>query len=250
MKWFSIVVLSLVALLAVAGGLWYYRLMQNVPPVVQGPPPEPKSQEIPRTVRVKVSKEQIDGFPKSMEVEAGDQTFEADYTGNVIRKKVVLVLPVHTNTVASYVIDPKEGVADELADSLMVDGQPRALILKFVMRLPYAFIANDINTEIKKTFTDVDVPRLRNNIDRFINKFSNGSQPGHLVYFVWMPGGRVYIGYETPDEVELIAEDIPFARALWRIYAGRDEPDRANLVKEYARPAAAAETSTAVPASP
>lgn len=249
MKTFFLVVLALVGLLGIGGGLWFYQLSLNVPDVVEGPPPEPKSKEIPRIVQVKTSEEKIDGFPKSIEIQAGDQHFSANYTGNVIRKKVVLILPVRTNNVASYVIDPKEGDADELADSLLVDGEPRALILKFAMRLPYTFIADDINTEIAETFTDVDVPRLRKNIDRFINKFSNGSQTGHLVYFVWMPGGRVYIGYETPNEVELIAEDVPFARALWRCYAGRQEPDRADLVKQYARKGTSEEAKAAVPAA-
>ncbi|MFO0947679.1 MAG: hypothetical protein U1D30_17445 [Planctomycetota bacterium] len=221
-------------------GYWYSRIGSGPPPTPMGPAPKPKNVETPSSVKVKVSESSIDDFPESVEIEYGDESILATYTGHLVKRKKVLVLPVETNRVACYVVDPQEGDGDALADALMVDGYPRALLLRFTRRLPGSFIANDIEENIRKTFTDVDVPRLRSNIDRFVQKFANGSAPGHKVYFVWMPGGRVYIGYETPNNVELIAEDVPFARALWRCYVGRDQPDRTDMVKRYAQTTQAA----------
>lgn len=218
------------------GGVAYYTIGLAPVPVPEGPPPKPADPETMSVVGVELASEQVDGFPKSLGILVGGERFGTTYTGHVKKQIKVVLIPFHTNDVASYSIDPEEGDADELADALLVDGEPRALLLRFSKRLPGKLIANDINNEIATTFTDVDVPRLRPNIDRFIGKFANGCRPGEQVYFVWLPGGRVYIGYETPDNLELIAEDPPFARALWRCYAGRNQPDRADIVRAFARP--------------
>lgn len=219
-----------------SAGYWYSRIGSGPLPRSEGPAPQPKDETTPNLVKVNVSDSTLDNFPETVEIEFGDEKILATYTGHLVKRKKVLILPVETNRVACYVVSPTMGDGDTLADDLMVDGQPRALLLRFTKRLPGSFIADDIEQNIRETFTDVDVPRLRPNIDRFVQKFANGSAPGHKVYFVWMPGGRVYIGYETPENVELIAEDIPFARALWRCYVGRDHADRTDMVKRYARP--------------
>ena len=193
-----------------------------------------KSDDILPKVEVKPSEKMVDDFPESMEIIAGDKTYTVTYTGNQERGKKIVLVPLTTNYAANYSIDPKKGDPEKMLEGLLVDGEPRALVLRFARSLPGYFIVSDVNREINESFTDVDIKTLRPNIDRFLNKFANGSSSGDFVYFVWLPGGKLYVGYETPNDVEFIAKDVPFVRALWRLYAGKHRDDRTDLVKRFA----------------
>jgi hypothetical protein len=98
-------------------------------------------------------------------------------------------------------------------------------------------LINDIYTRINESFTDVDVDRLQDSINAFCKQFEKGSKAGETVYMAWIPGGKVYSSFDKPADVTFLAKDFPFARALWRIWAGPTFGDiRFNLVRRYADP--------------
>lgn len=79
---------------------------------------------------------------------------------------------------------------------------------------------------VDDSFDDVDVERLRSNIEFFVDRFANGSNEGDETYIVWLPGGRSYCSFDDPDAISLVAVDVPLARAIWRIWAGSAKAER------------------------
>jgi hypothetical protein len=196
------------------------------------PTPEPAS----RQIRVEPSKEITEDFPSFIEVVDGEKRYRCEYTGQFRRTKKVIV-ELKTYDIASYVVEPEKGETLKLLDGLLVDGKAKVYMLRFISALRGQMIMNDIYDRINSSFDDVDVDRLQKNIDDFVSVFKSGSQKGDIVYIVWLPGGKVYSAFNTADPVPYIADDIPFARALWRIWAGPTFGDiRFNLVRRFADP--------------
>jgi hypothetical protein len=170
-------------------------------------------------------------------------TYVTHYTGQARRLEdnpkvgpINLPVTVKVYDIASYVIEPKKGDKFELLDGLLQDGPTKVYVIRFLSNLPGRKIMNDIYDEINSTFGDVDVPRLKPSIDSFCTTFKNGSRKGDLVYLVWLPGGRIYSAFNTPEKVHLIGQDKPFAKAIWRIWAGEQFGEkRITLVSQYTR---------------
>lgn len=195
----------------------------------------------PPFIQVKPAEEMIEAFPATVTVLDHGESYVTHYTGQARRledKVGQLSLPftVKVYDIASYVVEPKEGDKFELLDGLLQDGPVKVYVIRFLSNLPGRKIMNDIYTEINTTFTDVDVPRLKPSIDSFCTTFQNGSRKGDLVYLVWLPGGRIYSAFNTPEQVHLIGQDKPFAKAIWRIWAGEQFGEkRITLVSQYSR---------------
>lgn len=246
----KIVLAALAAALGLAGYQWYAIFgrpdgklklrgtAMAAPPQPAADQPQAEAEAPPAlTISVQPSNEAIDAFPATVVVREGGREHVAHYTGQARRIKPIFVLPIQVYDVASYVVEPKEGAANDLLDGLLVDGQPKVYLLRFLNNIPGKKIMDDIYDEINATFTDVDVDRLQSNIDQFVQQFQRGSKKGEVVYIVWLPGGKVYSGFNTPEEVHFIGHDVPFARAIWRIWAGDKFGDkRVQLVSRYASP--------------
>lgn len=191
------------------------------------------------TIRVEPSKEVVEDFPAFIDVHDGEKSFHCEYTGQFRRTKKIIV-EIKTYDIASYVVEPQRGQTMELLDGLLVDGKTKVYMLRFISSLKGTMIMNDIYDRINSSFDDVDVDRLQKNIDNFVSVFKSGSKPGDVVYIVWLPNGKVYSAFNTKDPVPSIAQDVPFARALWRIWAGPTFGDiRFNLVRRFADPSQA-----------
>lgn len=219
---------------SVAGGS--YLWLQPEPARLSNEPVA-SPDELPPPIRVAPSKRQIQGFPDSVTVFDTKGRYETTYTGKLLRMRRLVVVPVRLYEIASYTPSPQRGETEALLQQLLVDGAPKVYIIKFLIPLPGRTILKDIYDEIHATFTDVDMVRLGPNIDRFVQQFAKGSKRGDYVYILWLPGGRVYSSFGNPDKVEFIGEDVPLARAIWRIWAGPNSPERNGLVQQYARPA-------------
>lgn len=189
----------------------------------------------PTVISIQVAKELENGFPKSLTIHEAGRTFQAQYTGQFTRVRKLLIFPVKVYTIASYVEAPNQGDTQGLLDSLLTDGPRKVYVLRFLRSLTGKQILGAIREEIDLTFDDVDMVRLQSNIDRFCENFANGSSPGDLVYIAWLPGGRLCTSFNKPEHVEMIAEDIPLTRAIWRIWAGANAgAERVGLVERYA----------------
>jgi hypothetical protein len=256
---------GLVVVLAIAGGTAWYFLFGQVktlkrrgkpPAVTQNLPAEvlpaagtsapgdpapstvatPPAEPVARQVQVEPSGETVEDFPAFIEVVDGSKRYRCEYTGQFRRTKKVLV-EIKTYDIASYVLEPEKGETLKLLDGLLVDGKAKVYMLRFISALRGQMIMNDIYDRINSSFDDVDVDRLQKNIDDFVSVFKSGSQKGDIVYIVWLPGGRVYSSFNQANPVPYIADDVPFARALWRIWAGPTFGDiRFNLVRRFADP--------------
>ena len=207
-------------------------------PVTAGEETQPadKVKEEPpsKTVDVEPSKDLLEDFPATITVKDGDKEYTVQYTGQFRRSKRFLI-ELNTYDIASYVQTPKKGKTAELLDDLLVDGEAKVYMLRFINALPGRQITNDIYDAINESFGDVDVDRLKEGIDTFAQQFSVGSSKGDIVYIVWLPGGVVYSGFKTKDNLSFLAKDVPFARALWRIWAGPKYGDkRLTLVHRFA----------------
>lgn len=198
------------------------------PPIVEeSPAPSP-------TIAVIPSQEEIEGFPAQITVRDGEQAFVAEYTGQFRRTKE-FVLSIDVYDIASYVVEPTHGETLELLDGLLVDGKVKVYVIRFLNSLPGRPLMNDIYNDINTSFTDVDLEKLQENVDRFCLQFQDGSRRGDTVFMAWLPDGKVYSGFNTTDPLTLLAHDIPFARALWRNWSGPRRGDlRFNLVRNYA----------------
>lgn len=186
------------------------------------------------TISVEPSPDVVENFPARITIRDGEQTFVAEYTGQYRRIKQVII-SINIYDIASYVHEPTKGDTLELLDGLLVDGKAKVYMIRFLNDLPARPLLNDIYKDINTSFTDVDLERLRENIDNFCSQFKNGSRNGDTVYVVWLPGGKIYSAYNSMDPLPLLARDIPFARALWRNWAGPRRGDiRFNLVRQYA----------------
>lgn len=196
----------------------------------------PEAPKPPSTVlQVSLSNELIDGFPKSVTVVDGDKRYDVEYTGKFTRMKQLLVFPIHLYAIASYVQSPEKGETEELLDEMLVDGTPRVYLLRMLKTIPGKAVMNAIEEEINTYFTDVDMTKFGSDIGRFTAQFGNGAERDDIVYMVWLPGGRVFSGYNAPDKVELVAQDLTLARAIWRIWAGKHSgPERVGLVERFA----------------
>lgn len=184
-------------------------------------------------IKIKVGPPQADGFPASLELFDHLREVPMVYTGKMLRVKKVL-LSVKLYEIASYVEEPKKGEPVALLDELLTDAFPKVYAIRFIASLPGRTILNDIYNEINMTFGDVDMVRLKPNIDRFVQQFARGSKKGDWVFIVWMPGGRIYSSFDAPEKVEFIGHDVPLARAIWRIWAGpKSHPERLGLVERF-----------------
>lgn len=200
--------------------------VEPLPAEVEAPPSP--------TIAVVPSEEVIENFPATITVRDGAKSFVAKYTGQFRRNKK-FIIAIDTYDIASYVVEPANGETLELLDGLLVDGKAKVYMLRFVNGLPGRQIMNDIYNEINTSFTDVDLERLQESVDNFCTQFKNGSKPGDIVYIVWLPEGKVYSAFNSADSLTFLAQDVPFARALWRIWAGPRRGDiRFNLVRRYA----------------
>lgn len=185
----------------------------------------------PPTIQLTPADETSEGFPRSITIRDGQQTRQVEYTGSFLRTRKVLFVTLRLYEIASYVESPQPGESESLLDGLLEDGPAKVYVIRFTMKLSGQQITSTIRKEIDETFTDVDMDRLADGIDRFVDQFSRGSSPGNVVYLAWLPGGRVYNGYETTI-LDRIATDFPFARAIWRIWAGEQAgPERFGLVR-------------------
>ncbi|MBY0586525.1 chalcone isomerase family protein [bacterium] len=194
------------------------------------------AEAVSRTIRVQPTKETVEDFPAFIDVTDGSNQYHCQYTGQFRRTKKIIV-EIKTYDIASYVVEPSRGQTLELLDGLLVDGKAKVYMLRFISSLTGKMIMNDIYDRINSSFDDVDVDRLQQNIENFVSVFQNGSKPGDIVYIVWLPGGKVYSAFNSADPVPFIAHDFPFARALWRIWAGPTFGDvRFNLVRRFADP--------------
>lgn len=240
MRKIAVLVLLLVA---GVGGYEYYSIFGK-PDVtlktrgttaVANAAPAPQEEKPLPFIAVAPSTDLVEAFPSTVTVHDGDKTYVARYTGQMRRVKPVFVLPINVYDIASYVIEPKEGETLKLLDGLLVDGATKVYLLRFLNNLPGKKISDDIYDEINETFTDVDVDRLKPSIDKFVTQFKGGSKKGDVVYIVWLPGGKVYSAFNTSDRVHFIGQDVPFARAIWRIWAGpKFGEKRLSLVSRYA----------------
>jgi hypothetical protein len=204
-------------------------------PAIESKTAEPLSVEAPtpKSISVEPSKENLEDFPATITVKDGDKSYTVQYTGQFRRSKKFLI-ELNTYDIASYVQSPEKGQTMDLLNDLLVDGEVKVYMLRFINALPGRQISNDIYDAINEQFYDVDVDRLQDGINTFCEQFSVGSNRGDIVYIVWLPGGAVYSGFKSQD-LSFVGKDVPFARALWRIWAGPKYGEkRYGLVRRFA----------------
>lgn len=200
------------------------------PPLVSADPPESG----PETVSLVASDKRVDEFPESVNVRVGDEEYTLTYTGMFTRSRNVVFVPVSLYSIASYIEKPEEVNSKALLDRLLQDGPRKVYILRFLKPLPGKQILTAIREEIDATFHDVDMKRLEENINEFVQIFSEGSSNGDEVYMSWLPDGRLYCSFKKKDSLQLIAQDVPLARAIWRIWAGEQTgEERLSLVERF-----------------
>jgi hypothetical protein len=190
---------------------------------------------VPSPLAVQHSKATIDNFPETVTIKDGDRSYEVRYTGKILRKRAIVLIPVRIYEIAAYVEAPSEGETETLLDDLLIDGRPKLYIIRFLMPLPGKAILNDIRIALEESFGDVDMKKVENEIDHFCGQFGRGSSRGDLVHIVWLKGGKVFSGFDAPNNVEFIAEDYDFAKALWRVWAGPNSENRINLVERFSK---------------
>lgn len=245
------VLFAVVIVFAGLGGYGWYFLYGPVKGIQPRPPltseavaetpavsatPEAEQDVVEPYISVDPSTDTIETFPATVTVHDGDKTYVTHYTGQLRRTKRFLI-EIKTYDIASYVTEMEPGKTLDLLDDLLQDGTAKVFMLRFISALPGRQISNDIYDEINDpvSFGDVDLVRLQHGIDTFCQQFSVGSHRGDIVYIVWLPNGKVYSGFNTADKLNFIGQDIPFARALWRIWVGPKYGDnRFNLVRRYA----------------
>lgn len=237
---------AVIVAVAVAGGAWWLtRPLAGITitgastePTIE-PPSEHIDVELP--IRLELGRQMVDGFPEVIKVIDGPRTCDVRYMGKIKRSRGVVILSIKTYEIAAYIDEPTRQPTGELLDELLLDGRPKVYLIRFVNPLPGRAILKDIYTEINTTFTDVDMKRLKSNIDRFCQQFARGSSTGDLISIVWLKQGRVYSCFDAMDKVEFIGQDIPLARAIWRIWAGPQcGPERVDLVSRFATHSATA----------
>lgn len=187
----------------------------------------------PQPVRVELGPFSAAGFPERATVFDGSCPTEVHYTGKILRKRAVLLVPVNIYEIAAYVEEPAEADQETLLDEMLVDGPVKLFVLRFLLPLPGRAILADIRQAIVDSFGDVDMGQLQCEIDRFCGQFGRGASRGEMVYIVWLPGGRIYSGFHTADPLSFIAADEPMARAIWRVWAGPDSENRVDLVERF-----------------
>lgn len=193
-------------------------------------------------LKMVVSSELVDGFPASVEVLDGDRSYTVEYTGQFTRQTKLLFLSIDLYTIASYIESPKPGETEQLLDDMLVDGVRRVYLLRMCKNIPSGAIAHAMDLEIDNYFTDVDLDRLSEQVNAFRAVFSSGARRNQIVYMAWLPGGRVYASFNNPNDVKMIAQDLPLAKAVWAIWAApHSGPERVGLVEKIA---------TASPAAP
>lgn len=182
-------------------------------------------------IRVSVGGQIRDGFPETLKIQADGRSFDLQCTGLYIRSRMLLVLPFDLYAIANFTESPSPGDAPALLDNLLVDGKPKVYLLRFLKKLSGSQIHKAIQDEIDSTFKDVDMVKHGGEIQRFVQKFDKGSNKGEVVYMCWLPGNRIYCGFNDPKRLELISSDASLTRAIWRIWCGENAgPERVGLV--------------------
>lgn len=185
-------------------------------------------------IKVVPSDELIDAFPKSVTLQVDGQSYSLENTGQFVRARTLVIFPIQIYSIASYVESPTSAHRDDLLAGLMRDGPRKVYLLRFLRNLKGSLIHTAISEEIEETFSDVDMGKFKMDIERFTSQFANGSTAGDMVYMVWLPGGWLFSSYNKADSLNLIAQDVTLARAVWRIWAGPNAgDDRFQLVRRY-----------------
>jgi hypothetical protein len=203
------------------------------------PPPDPEPGD---TLQFRLGDELVDGFPKTIQLIDGKRTYTLEFTGSFIRKTKLLFITIDLYVIGSYIEKPTTGTTDELLDGMLVDGIRRAYLLRMLKTVPGSAVAHAIDLEIDTFFTDVDMAKVGDEVDQFRKIFANGAKRDQIVYMAWLPGGRSYASFQDPDNVGMVTHDLPLARAIWRIWAGKHSgPERVGLVTHIATDADAQE---------
>lgn len=233
-----------IALVAICVGYWVQTgwkqpLANELAPSHPAPAEtklEPPIPTVSQEISLALSEKQVDGFPESIEVRDGDATKTLVLTGQFKRVKPILIVKLEIYEIASYTEAPIEGSAESLLADLLRDGKPKVYLLRFLRNLSGRQIIDAINEEVNVTFIDVDLPKLRPDIDRFIQVFQKGGEPGATVYMGWLNGGRFYCSFAEPKQLTFVKDDVSLARAIWRIWCGADAgPERVGLVRRFVR---------------
>ncbi|MFO0947635.1 MAG: hypothetical protein U1D30_17210 [Planctomycetota bacterium] len=189
--------------------------------------------DVPPSIRLEPSTSLLDGFPESLTIDDGQRKVTVQYTGKLLRKRSLVLVPVNVYEIAGYIETPAVGQSEMLLENMMAEGSAKLYLLRFLMPLPGRAILNDIHESIVASFGDVDMAKVEADINRFCKQFGRGSSRGDIVYIAWLSGGRVYSGFQTPNEATLVAKDVDLARAIWRIWAGPESENRVNLVERF-----------------
>lgn len=236
MRTAGIVVLVLMVIGAAVGyftrSLWWPA---GVVTNTDGPPPVVETEETPASVTVVPTVlNAATNLPDSLVVKAGKKVHTLTYTGHKLDVGTLFFLSLELYRLGSFVETPEPASAEAWQEKLLTDGTPKAYLLQFSNQLPGGPIQSAIQEKIDTTFTDVDMAKLGKSIDYFVGLFANGAAKGDTVYLVWLPGGKVYVGFKT-TELSLLAEDPAFARALWRIWAGPQSANWADLSLKFTK---------------
>lgn len=190
-------------------------------------------ENVPSRIQIQPSAALLDGFPESLTIDDGRRTVTVEYTGKLLRKRSLVLVPVGVYEIAGYIEAPTTGQTEQLLDNMLVEGPSKLYMIRFLLPLPGRAILNDIHESVVASFGDVNMEEVEADINRFCKQFGRGSSRGDIVYIAWLGGGRVYSGFQTPNEATLVAQDGDLARAIWRIWAGPESENRVNLVERF-----------------
>lgn len=161
-------------------------------------------------------------FPREVSFEYKGKQFQLQATGVATRKK--LIFKVYS--IAHYLQKGVEKSNGDKIQAIMSDDNAKQFTMKWVRDVGFEKVQEAFQDSFHKVFPGQDYAQRENDINTFIQFFSQGAHKGDEFILRWIPGGYVEVLINGKKAGSI--SSVEFAKGLWRIWIGPDSVVNSN----------------------
>jgi len=150
-------------------------------------------------------------YPATMEGNVGGKTVKMTLTGVALRQKYLF----NVYAIGSYV---EEGAGVRTAEELTAKDCSKRLHLVMERSVAGSVMAEAFQEAIRLNYA---APAFDAEVGQLVQLLSaHDAQKGDTIVFTHIPG--VGLQCQMPGQADLLIKNVPFARAVWEIYLGKN----------------------------
>lgn len=153
-------------------------------------------------------------FPEEVSFEHGGKEFHLKATGVATRKKFF----VKVYSVAHYLEEAANQAGGDRIQIIMQDDNAKQLTLKWQRSIDGHKVQEGYQESFRNALSNVELSQLQNQINEYLNYFSQGVHKGDEHVIRWLPGGYIEVIINGNSVGSITSKQ--FAKGLWSIWFG------------------------------